>query len=64
MDLPAHLARKCPKCSSSKYQFRARKTLDLPLEKGGGQVVETTYRCTDCNKAWKEQVPAVEKKAG
>jgi hypothetical protein len=34
----------CPKCQSTSYLFRARKT----VEEADGKVVETKYRCRAC----------------
>lgn len=55
--------RKCPKCASLDYVFRSRRTLDLPLEKGGGQVTEVKNLCKACSKSTKEQTPVEGKKA-
>ena len=46
--------RRCPKCDSPKYLFRARKTIDT---RDGGSEVETKYRCQACQSVWKERVP-------
>jgi len=45
--------RRCPKCDSPKYLFRARKNVDAP---DGRRLVETKYRCQACEHVWKEQV--------
>ena len=52
--------RRCPKCESPKYLFRARKTVESP---DGTQEVETKYKCVACNAVWKERVPAPAKPA-
>ncbi|MCE9561289.1 MAG: hypothetical protein K8U57_04475 [Planctomycetes bacterium] len=52
--------RRCPKCDSPKYAFRARKTVESP---DGTQEVETKYRCSGCDAVWKERVPAPAKPA-
>ncbi|WP_439623385.1 hypothetical protein [Gemmata sp.] len=46
--------RKCPKCESTQYLFRARKTVPGP----NGPEVETKYRCQACGAVWAARVPA------
>lgn len=46
--------RKCPKCDSPNYLFRARKTVTGP----NGAEVETKYRCQAYGAVWAARVPA------
>jgi DNA-directed RNA polymerase subunit M/transcription elongation factor TFIIS len=50
--------RKCPECGSNMYLFRGRKK--IMAEDGKPEAVETTYRCKECEHAWKERVPVKE----
>lgn len=44
----------CPKCQSTSYLFRARKT----VEEAEGEFVDTKYRCRACAHQWWDRVPA------
>lgn len=46
--------RRCPKCSQEKPLFRSRR----PVETENGLLVETKYRCRDCNHEFRERIPA------
>jgi DNA-directed RNA polymerase subunit M/transcription elongation factor TFIIS len=48
-------SQKCPKCGSTEYQFRSRKT--IVLEKDQGEAVETKYRCKACGHEWRARTP-------
>jgi DNA-directed RNA polymerase subunit M/transcription elongation factor TFIIS len=48
--------KKCPKCESKNYRFRARR--NVPAEKDRPAAVETKYPCVACGYVWKMQVPA------
>jgi DNA-directed RNA polymerase subunit M/transcription elongation factor TFIIS len=48
-------SRTCPECGSAKYLFRGRKK--IPATDGKAEAIETTYRCKECEHAWKERVP-------
>ena len=55
MDQNQPAKRACPACGSEKYLFRGRKK--FPPEPGTeGEIMETKYRCTACEHAWKERV--------
>lgn len=49
--------RKCPECGSTEYRFRGRKK--IPAEEGKPEMMETTYRCQNCQTVWKARVPAI-----
>ena len=49
-------AKKCPKCDSLDYAFRARKTIIPEPGQEHGEI-ETKYRCKACGKEWKVRVP-------
>jgi transposase-like protein len=53
---PAPPDRRCPKCDSANYLFRARKTVEGP---NGTTETETKYRCQQCSKTWTERTPAL-----
>ena len=55
MDQKQTARRTCPACGSEKYLFRGRKK--IAAEVGKLEAVETTYRCKECEHAWKERVP-------
>lgn len=44
----------CPKCQSTSYLFRARKT----VEEAEGKFTDTKYRCRACAHQWWDRVPA------
>ena len=48
--------RTCPACGSEKYMFRGRKK--IPPEDGKPEAMETTYRCKECEHAWKVGFPS------
>ena len=47
-------SRACPACKSGNYQFRHRK--NVAAEANQPKMVETKYRCKDCQHEWKERV--------
>jgi YgiT-type zinc finger domain-containing protein len=53
MDSEAWKNRRCPECGSKEYQFRSRKKM---VDEAGKKVVETKYRCKECEKEWWEKV--------
>jgi transposase-like protein len=54
MTPPDRPKRCCPKCQSTSYLFRARKT----VEEADGTFVETKYRCRTCAHQWWDRTPA------
>jgi DNA-directed RNA polymerase subunit M/transcription elongation factor TFIIS len=58
MDQLVNPARCCPKCGSTEYTFRGRKT--ITAEAGQPATAETKYACKACGKEWKVRVPVKE----
>jgi DNA-directed RNA polymerase subunit M/transcription elongation factor TFIIS len=52
---PTITGRTCPKCGSTDYRFRGRKT--VAAEPGRAEAVETKYRCQACGHEWKVRQP-------
>jgi hypothetical protein len=48
--------RTCPACASGDYSFRGRKKVEAEGEQGK-EVVETKYRCKQCQHEWKVRGP-------
>ena len=47
----------CPKCGSGDYAFRSRKTAPAEPGPGGGEVMETKYRCKVCGHEFRVRPP-------
>ena len=43
--------KRCPKCGSRDYRFRARRS--LPADKDRPAARETKYQCSACGHVWK-----------
>jgi transposase-like protein len=54
-------SRTCPACGSPNYTFRGRKQVEETAEQEA--MLETKYRCRDCETEWNEKGPGVLKKA-
>jgi len=52
--------RTCPECGSDNYTFRSRKQIEATPDHG--PMLETKYKCKDCEEEWKEKTPGVLKK--
>jgi DNA-directed RNA polymerase subunit M/transcription elongation factor TFIIS len=50
--------KKCPKCESPDYRFRARRTLPADPVRQTPEAVETKYQCVACGHVWKVRVPS------
>jgi DNA-directed RNA polymerase subunit RPC12/RpoP len=46
--------RSCPACGSREYAFRGRKKI---AAEGQPEQWETKYRCSTCQKEWKDRMP-------
>jgi transposase-like protein len=46
--------RSCSVCGSRDYAFRSRKQIEATAEQEA--MLETKYRCKDCQKEWKEKM--------
>lgn len=57
---PERPKRSCPKCQSTSYLFRARKS----VEGADGKCVETKYRCRACSHQWWDRAPALPEQTG
>ncbi len=49
--------RTCPECESPDYAFRSRKKVSPEPGLGGGEAVETKYRCKACGHEWRVRAP-------
>ena len=58
MDQGFTAARTCPKCASAEYLFRGRKRVAPAPGLGGGEAIETKYRCKACGHEWRVRTPA------